>query len=90
MPEITKDGKLSSRRSVPDAVLRAAGSPRSDFLGYFDYRDETDRTKLICRLTSWTGRDRHVYEAALPFINEVNAVFKAVLPHEFQIQLAEA
>lgn len=84
MPGITRDGRLSQRLGVPESVLEAAGNPKSDFLGFFDYSDY-----LGCRETEWTGSHPEVLAGAEPFIREINAIFKAVLPNEYATQWAE-
>jgi len=89
MPRLTKDGSLSSRNAIPRLVWEAAGKPLADFLGFFDYRDANEKRKLNCRETEWTGTHRVVYDAALPFIREVNSVFETCRPLEYAVQLDE-
>jgi 2-oxoglutarate-Fe(II)-dependent dioxygenase family protein len=89
MPRLTRDGSLSNRTKIPRPVWEAAGKPLSDFLGYFDYRDVNDKRKLNCRETEWTGTHLAIYEAALPFIREVDSVFAACLPLEYSVQRDE-
>jgi hypothetical protein len=89
MPGLTRDGFLSNRMEIPRPVWEAAGRPLADLLGYFDYEDVNDKRKLNCRETEWTGSHREVYEAALPFICEIDSVFKACLPFEYAVQMAE-
>lgn len=84
MPRITQNGTLSERFGVPKEVIQAAGNPKGDFLGFFDYGGEPN-----CRQTEWTGSHPEVLQAAEPFIREGDAVFKAVLPREYAMQLAE-
>ena len=89
MPGLTRDGSLSNRNGIPRAVWEAAGKPLADFLGFFDYRDVNDKRKLNCRETEWTGTHRAVYEAALPFIGEINSAFRTCLSFEYSVQLDE-
>ena len=89
MPGLTRDGLLSNRNEIPRPVWEAAGKPLADILGFFDYLDVNDKSKLNCRETEWTGTHRAVYEAALPFICEIDSVFRACLPFEYAVQLAE-
>lgn len=84
MPGITRDGMLSQRLGVPESVMAAAGNPKSDFLGFFDYDDDRG-----CRETEWTGSHPEVLAGAEPFIREINETFKAMLPRDYATQWAE-
>lgn len=84
MPRITSDEMLSERRAIPKAVMEAAGNPKSDFIGFFDYAEN-----LGCRETEWTGSHPEVLLGTEPFIREVNAIFRAALPYEYATQWAE-
>jgi hypothetical protein len=90
MRGLTRDGLLSNRMEIPRPVWEAAGRPLADILGFFDYEDVNDKRKLNCRETEWTGTHHEVYEAALPFIREIDSVFRACLPFEYAVQLGEA
>jgi hypothetical protein len=82
MPRITSDHLLSERLAIPKPVMQAAGNPKSDFIGFFDYADG-------CRETELTGSHPEILEGASAFIREVNAIFKAALPYEHATQWAE-
>jgi len=64
--------------------MEAAGNPKSDFIGFFDYADYRG-----CRETEWTGSHPEVLAGAEPFIREINGIFKAALPDEYATQWAE-
>jgi hypothetical protein len=88
MPRLRGDGTLSKRIAVPKSVMQLVAG-KADNLGYFDYVDEADRRKVSCRQTNWTVSHPEILEGVLPYILEIDALFKACLPDEYAIQWAE-
>jgi hypothetical protein len=80
---LKKDGKLSPYKRVDEELLRIAGNPLSDFLGFFDYENG-------CRETEWTLRDPEIFgEAVQALMRWVNARYAYHLPDDHALQAAE-
>jgi hypothetical protein len=88
MPRLRGNGTLSKRMAVPESVMQLIGA-KADNLGYFDYVDDADRRKVSCRETNWTISHPEVLQGVLPYILEIDALFKACLPDEYAVQWAE-
>lgn len=82
IPQIKADGTLSEWHAVPDKVLAAAGDPRSDLAGFYDYPSG-------CRETTWTASNREVFDSTLrPFFQYITDLYRAAAPREYRTQLA--
>jgi hypothetical protein len=88
MRRLRRDGTLSNRMAVPESVIKLVGA-KADNLGYFDYVDETDRRRVVCRQTNWTVAHPEILAGTLPYMQEIAALFKACLPAEFSLQMQE-
>ena len=55
----------------------------SSVLGYFE---KTPFMKLPCRLTSYTQKYFKTYKRGIPFIEELNRMFKVLLPDRYKAQ----
>ena len=80
--EITKwsaryiqDGKVSK--------MKVNNNVFSSVLGYFE---KTPFMKLPCRLTSYTQKYFQYYKKGIPFIEELNRMFKTLIPDRHKLQ----
>lgn len=75
------DGKVSK--------MKVNNNVFSSVLGYFE---KTPFMKLPCRLTSYTQRYFKYYNKGIPFISELDRMFKTLIPdrHKIQYQTAKA
>jgi hypothetical protein len=87
LPRIRKrDGSLSRTRQVPHSILDLLKRKgvRADVLGYLD---PTPRIRK-CRLSSWSLSKPKVLRGVMPFVHEVDDVFRSWIPDRYTAQLA--
>lgn len=85
MRAVRKDGTVGLRVGVPSSVLKAYGG-KTDFLGHYRYKNSAPGV-LDCKLTGWTLSKPNIYYDVMPFIHEVNNVYKTFLPVAYKRQM---
>jgi hypothetical protein len=85
LPRIRKrDNSLSRTRQVPHSILDLLKSKgvRADVLGYLD---ATPRIRK-CRLSAWSLNKPEVLQGVMPFVHEVDDVFRSWIPDRYAAQ----
>lgn len=67
--------------------MRVNNNVFSSVLGYFE---QTPFMKLPCRLTSYTQKYFEQYKAGIPYIQEIDQLFKKLVPDRYQVQYKQA
>jgi hypothetical protein len=67
--------------------MRVNNNVFSSVLGYFE---ETPFMKLPCRLTSYTQKYFEQYKAGIPYIQEIDKLFKKLTPDRYKAQYKQA
>jgi hypothetical protein len=67
--------------------MRVNNNVFSSVLGYFE---ETPFMKLPCRLTSYTQKYFEQYKAGIPYIEEIDKLFKKLTPDRYKAQYKQA
>ena len=67
--------------------MRVNNNVFSSVLGYFE---QTPFMKLPCRLTSYTQKYFEQYKAGIPYIQEIDQLFKKLVPDRYQAQYKQA
>ena len=67
--------------------MRVNNNVFSSVLGYFE---QTPFMKLPCRLTSYTQRYFEEYKAGIPYIEEIDNLFKKLVPDRYSPQYKQA
>jgi len=67
--------------------MRVNNNVFSSVLGYFE---QTPFMKLPCRLTSYTQKYFEQYKAGIPYIQEIDQLFKKLVPDRYQLQYKQA
>ena len=87
MNRIRKDDSLGFVKEVPKAIIKKLRDENvfTDFLGWMD-KSKTGNRFPYCRETGWSLESPGVLEAARPFVEAVDAVYRNELPHHWQRQ----
>jgi hypothetical protein len=85
--ERASDGTLGFTKEVPPAIIQKMREENTftDFLGWFDKSHVGDRFDY-CRETGWSLEDPEVLEAARPFVQAVDDVYRKCLHEHWQRQ----
>jgi len=67
--------------------MRVNNNVFSSVLGYFE---QTPFMKLPCRLTSYTQKYFEQYKAGIPYIEEIDGLFKKLVPDRYKEQYKQA
>lgn len=67
--------------------MRVNNNVFSSVLGYFE---QTPFMKLPCRLTSYTQKYFEQYKAGIPYIEEIDQLFKKLVPDRYEPQYKQA
>lgn len=84
MHRIREDGKLSPRIATPKELVKAVGGT-ADFLGYYRYQNERQGV-VNCDLTGWSQKHKDIFDAAVPFMQEVDKVYRMFAPEPYTRQ----
>ena len=85
-------GKLSTgkMRFIENKTSRSRYST-SNISGYYDKVDRSIqshfKTNLVCRVTSFTLKNKEKFDSSLPFFKRINALYKSLAPKAYKDQI---
>ena len=85
MMDVNKDGMVGVQ-AKSESVLKVYGG-KADMLGSYRYKNSAPGV-AHCDLTSWTKSRPDIYEAVMPWIHDVNKVYRTFLPEAHARQMA--